>query len=216
MMQTAAGSGTLPAGVILAGGRSRRMGGRQKALCRLAGKPLLQHVIDRVRPQVNDLYLSVQNFSEQLSVFGLPQLPDASPDAGPLAGLLSALQQTDPVYEWLFLTPCDAPFLPRNLANELIGIARSKALPGSMVRYDSELQPTFSIWNRSLHNALEKAVLNDGMTSFKQFLSVTDLAVLDWPDSDPPPFFNVNDREALLQAGLLLKSVGRKAGTCSA
>jgi len=215
-MQTSAGTGTLPAGVILAGGRSRRMGGRQKALCRLAGKPLLQHVIDRVGPQVSDLYLSVQQFSDQLAVFGLPQLPDTNPDAGPLAGLLSALQQVDPMHEWLFLAPCDAPFLPQNLAKELIGIARSKALPGSVVRYDAELQPTFSIWNRSVIKALEEAVLGEKMASFKQFLRVTDLAVLDWPDSYPPPFFNVNDKEALLQADRFLKGFSRNAETCSA
>lgn len=216
MIQPADGTSSLLAGAILAGGRSRRMGGIPKALCRLAGKPLLQHVIDRIGPQVSSVYLSVEQFSEPLATFGLPQLPDPGPDAGPLAGLLSALQKMDPVYEWLFLVPCDAPFLPRNLARKLLDNARSSGLPGSVVRYDSELQPTFSIWNRSLCKPLERAVSCEGMTGLKQFLRVTDLAVLDWPVSEPSPFFNINDQGALLQACRLVESSGRKASKCSA
>ena len=72
------------AGVILAGGRSRRMNGVNKALLPLAGNPMLSHVIDRVKPQVTDLALSVECSSDSYVSFGLPQLPDLEPDGGPL------------------------------------------------------------------------------------------------------------------------------------
>ena len=75
MSQTAAADNPI-ACVILAGGRSRRMGGEVKALLPLADKPLLSHVIDRVSPQVDELLLSVEKTSEAYTVFGLPQLED--------------------------------------------------------------------------------------------------------------------------------------------
>jgi len=196
----------VPAGVILAGGRSRRMGGVTKALIPLSGKPLLQHVIDRVRPQVCELYLSVEAPTDALAEFGLPQVMDPEPDAGPLAGLMSVLQRIAPGNEWLLLAPCDAPFIPRDLASRLLASALQSRSPGAVVHYLSEPQPTFSIWNRSLLPRLEQAVVSEKMTGFKQFLRVIEPAVLDWPGSEPSPFFNINDRDALRKAGSLLET----------
>lgn len=206
----------MPAGVILAGGRSRRMGGKNKALLPLAGKPLLRHVIDRVSPQVAELYLSVEQPSDAMAAFGLPQIMDPEPDAGPLAGLMTVLQKTDSKHEWLLLAPCDAPFIPRDLAVRLLECALSRALPGAIVRYRSEAQPTFSIWNRCLLPRLEQAVVGEKMTGFKQFLRVTELAVLDWPESDPSPFFNINDQDALRYAGRLFNPETGVKDPCSA
>ncbi len=200
------GDEALPAGLILAGGRSRRMGGIPKAFAPLAGKPLLQHVIDRVKPQVARLWLSVERPSEELAAFGLLQLGDPEPDAGPLAGLLTALQNMTGEQDWLLLVPCDAPFLPRDLAVKLLECALASKLPGAVVRYGSETQPTFSVWNRDLLQRLEHAVVVERMAGLKQFLAVAKLAVLDWPRTDPPPFYNINDQQALRHAGLLCKS----------
>jgi len=206
----------MPAGVILAGGRSRRMGGKNKALLPLAGKPLLRHVIDRVSPQVAELYLSVEQPSDAMAAFGLPQIMDPEPDAGPLAGLMTVLQKTGSKHEWLLLAPCDAPFIPRDLAVRLLECALSLALPGAIVRYRSEAQPTFSIWNRCLLPRLERAVMSEKMAGFKQFLRVSELAVLDWPGSDPSPFFNINDQDALRYAGHLFDSETGVQDPCSA
>ena len=188
------------AGVILAGGRSRRMGGTAKALLLLGDRPLLQHVIDRVNPQVDELLLSVERPSEAFEAFGLPQVEDPEPDGGPLGGLLSAMQKMSPGHDWLLLVPCDAPFVPSDLAAGLLACALDSARPGAVVRYRSEIQPTFSIWSRRILPQLEQAVLEEGMAGFKQFLSVVELAELNWPGSEPSPFFNINDQEALLKA----------------
>jgi len=200
------GSLSVPAGVILAGGRSRRMGGVNKALVPLSGRPLLQHVIDRVRPQVCDLYLSVERPTETLAGFGLALVTDPKPDAGPLAGLLTVMQETASAHEWLLLAPCDAPFIPRDLAPRLLESARQSGTPGAIVRYLSEPQPTFSIWNRSLLPRLERAVADEKMAGFKQFLGVLELAVLDWPVSEPSPFFNINDQDTLRKARCLFET----------
>ena len=202
------------AGVILAGGRARRMGGAVKALLPLAGKPLLWHVIDRVNPQVDRLWLSVGQTSEVFEAFGLPQVVDPEPDGGPLRGLLAALQMMGHGPDWLFLVPCDAPFVPPDLAARLLACALASARSVAVVCYESEIQPTFSIWNRNILPQLEQAVLEQGMAGFKQFLSVTDFAELDWPRTEPSPFFNINDQDALAEAGGLAVSTGNKP--CSA
>jgi molybdopterin-guanine dinucleotide biosynthesis protein A len=187
------------------------MGGVVKALLPLAGKPLLRHVVDRVNPQVDRLMLSVGQTSEAFEAFGLHQVVDPQPDGGPLGGLLSALQVIGPGHDWLLLVPCDAPFVPPDLAARLLACALASARPGAVVCYESEIQPTFSIWNRNLLPRLELAVLEQGMAGFKQFLSVIELAELEWPRSEPSPFFNINDQDALLAASGLALRTGSKS-----
>jgi len=202
------------AGVILAGGRSRRMGGTVKALIPLCDKPLLGHVIERVKPQVDELLLSVERASEAFEAFGLPQLVDPVPDGGPLGGLLAAMRMMGPGHDWLLLVPCDAPFVPADLAASLLACALASPRPGAVVSYQSEIQPTFSIWNRTILPRLEQAVIDQHMAGFKQFPGLAELAVLDWPMSEPSPFFNINDQDALLEAGRLASSTGPEP--CSA
>lgn len=192
------------AGVVLAGGRSLRMGGETKALLPLAGKPMLRHVIDRVRPQVIELSLSVEYPSHSFDPFGLPQLPDQKADGGPLQGLLAALQWMDPACDWMLLVPCDAPFVPGDLAPRLYESAVEAGLAGALVRYGDEIQPTFSLWHRSILPTLEQAVTARELSGFKQFLSQVRLAEREWPQSTPSPFFNINNQQALREAGRLV------------
>ena len=106
-----------PAGLILAGGQSRRMGGGDKALALLGGKPLLRHVVERMAPQVDGLALSVERVSPTLAAFGLPQLADEQPGhRGPLPGLLAGLRHFCDRADWVLFAPCDAPFLPLDRA----------------------------------------------------------------------------------------------------
>lgn len=193
------------AGVILAGGRSRRMGGGLKALALLGGKTLIRHVIDRLQPQVHSLVLSVERHVPEFETFGLPQVEDPTPGSrGPLGGLLAALANMERGCNWMLLAPCDAPFLPLELAERLLDCALDDAQAGCVVRYGSEIQPTVSLWHRRLLRPLEEAVLEQGVGGFKQFLRDTPVATLDWESSDLSPFFNINDPEALVEAARLL------------
>jgi len=194
------------AGVILAGGRSRRMGSVAKAHEMLGTKPLIQHVIDRLQPQLGSLVLSVERESADFVRYGLQQIADPEPGScGPLGGLLSAMRQMDAGCEWMLLVPCDAPFLPRDLAERLKQQAVIAGGEGCAARYQAELQPTFSIWNRSLLPVLESAVVEQGMRGFKQFLKSHPLAVLDWESTDISPFYNINDPDSLTEANRLLQ-----------
>lgn len=106
--------------VILAGGRARRMGGTDKGLALLNGRPLIAWVLERIAPQVDELFISANRNLDQYRQFGHPVLPDASPDfQGPLAGLLRAMTET--AHPLILSVPCDTPFLPHDLVGRLAG-----------------------------------------------------------------------------------------------
>jgi len=190
------------------------MGGGVKALFDLAGKPLLQHVIDRLAPQVGQLMLSVEIATGEFETFGLVQVPDPEPGSkGPLGGLAAALRHLeDSDEQWLLLVPCDAPFLPPDLARKLLQKAKSERTKVAVASYGSELQPTFSLWHRDLRDVLERAVNEDRMAGFKQFLHGRPFSVVDWAVSPLNPFFNINDPSALEDARKMMsKQTGTKA-----
>jgi molybdopterin-guanine dinucleotide biosynthesis protein A len=210
-----------PVGVILAGGRSRRMGGGDKALAPLAGKPMVQHVIVRLAPQVAELVLSVERESRALAEFGLPLLPDArAGHQGPVSGLLAAMRHFAGQAKWLLLAPCDAPFLPHDLASRLRTCAEAAGASAAVVASGGELQPTFSLWRIDLLRQLERAVQATPRAGIKAFLRAVTAAHCNWPTAaagdeaaaNPPPFFNVNDPPALERASRWLE-VGREAGS---
>lgn len=105
-------------GVVLAGGKASRMGGKDKGLQELNGKPLWQHVAERLEPQVTSLVISANRNLEIYGASGLPVLADTLDDfPGPLAGILSVMQQSDG--EWFLFCPCDTPRIPMDLMARL-------------------------------------------------------------------------------------------------
>jgi molybdopterin-guanine dinucleotide biosynthesis protein A len=203
------------AGAILAGGRSRRMGGEPKALLDLGGKPLLEHVIGRLRPQASRLMLSVAEVSPQWGRFGLDQVPDRLPGhAGPLGGLHSVLRALAAGESWLLLAPCDAPFLPLDLAQRLLECAVSAGRPVAAVHFGGHLQPTFSLWSRELEKDMEKAVMRDRMAGFMQYLDRVLPAPLEWPGDAPPAFMNINDRQSLEAARRAIETGNEHHAQC--
>jgi len=123
-----------PIGLILAGGQSSRMGGTDKGLITLHGKPLISHTINRLIPQVSQLLISANRNADVYRQFGYPVIEDALPGyQGPLAGILGALhylQRLTPeeltAYCQLLIAPVDAPQLPLDLYARL-----SHAISGS-------------------------------------------------------------------------------------
>lgn len=105
-------------GVILAGGQGRRMGGVDKGLQILNGRPLVQWVLERLAPQVATVLINANQNLERYREFGCAVLPDALPGfAGPLAGVQAALARaTTPL---IVTVPCDSPFLPADLVRRL-------------------------------------------------------------------------------------------------
>ena len=129
-------------GVILAGGASARLA-PDKALEPLAGKPMIAHVADRLRPQVEALAVAGGASPERFSPLGLDAFADAQSKAlGPLAGLAAALDHAAARgFSHVVTAPCDAPFLPRDL------VARLKAEGGvAIAAVNGRLEPTFALW----------------------------------------------------------------------
>ena len=187
-------------GAVLAGGGSRRMDGRPKALLDVAGQTMLQHVIDRLRPQAASLVLSIDRQRAEYSEFGLEQVPDLQADSGPLGGLASVLERAAGTWDWVLLAPCDAPVVPKDLGRRLYQAACRAQAAVAVVRYGSRLQPVFSIWHGSLLEAVRRSVMERGMAGFRQFLGGCDYCIVDWPEAAENPFFNVNDSAALHRA----------------
>lgn len=189
-----------PAGVILAGGRSSRMGGGRKALLELGGRSLIMHVRDRLQAQVGQLLISCEATDDAFDGLGLECVPDLLPGyRGPLTGLYSALQcLADRRHgAGLVLCPCDAPFVPRDLVQTLLDAGREKLRPVVAVSWRGVLQPTFSLWQSHHLPVVRAAVVEQGMGGLKQVMLSMPHEIVEWPETQPPPFFNVNTPEEL-------------------
>lgn len=195
-------------GAVLAGGRSRRMGGARKALVPLAGRALILHAVDCLAPQVDTVVLSVDRPSSKLAALGLPQVPDPAPGSnGPLGGLAAVLgYAAREGYEWLQLLPCDAPWPPSDLAHRLYAQALRHGAAVVVPRYAGRLQPVFSLWSCRLHGEVDTAVTVGALAGFHQFLDRHEHGVVEWPEQVVNPFFNINDRAALAEAERLILS----------
>ena len=198
-------------GAILAGGRSARMGGQAKAFVQLGGRPMIETVIQRLRPQVSSLLLCVDEADAPFVALGLPLVTDVvRSHRGPLTGLCSALaflqHATDA--NWLLLCPCDAPFLPADLAQRLLAGAVEQDCAVASARYAGHAQPTFSAWRVDTFAAIETAVLQRGQGGLMHMLGLLPHVLVDWPEQAPPPFFNINTPEELAQAAAWLDPDG--------
>jgi molybdopterin-guanine dinucleotide biosynthesis protein A len=196
-----------PAGVILAGGRSRRMGVARKALLSLNGQPLLAHVIGRMQPQLGTLLISGESQTDEFDRFGLPLVPDLLPHhRGPLTGLCSALRYLAEKGEdnGLVLCPCDAPFIPVDLVAILLEAGHGAEKPVVVVSYEGVLQPTFSLWQSHHLPVIFDAVVKRGQGGLKHVLGLLPHTVVEWTSAEPPPFFNVNTPAELKTAATWL------------
>lgn len=199
-----------PYGVILTGGRSSRMGAQRKPLAMLNEEPMLAHVIRRLQPQVQQVFLSCEPDDQALAGFDCPLIGDAVPrHRGPLAGLYSTLLylKEHQLEDGLMLCPCDAPFIPTSLVEQLQASVRNTPDAVAVVFYDGALQPTFSLWQSQHLVAIEAAILGRGQGGLKHMLYALPHTVVQWPIAQPPPFYNINTPEQLKAASEWLAGV---------
>jgi molybdopterin-guanine dinucleotide biosynthesis protein A len=188
-----------PAGVILAGGRSKRMGSGPKAQSQLHDEPIIGHVIRRLLPQVDLLLLNVAPQAVGFESYGLQLVPDLLPGhRGPLTGLYSALTHLSEMGldNGLVLCPCDAPFLPPELVATLLYGVRENSQSVSVVSYEGILQPTFSLWQNH-HLPVVREAVEQGHGGLKYLLESLPHTVVEWAPAEPSPFFNVNTPDEL-------------------
>lgn len=204
---------TAPLGVILAGGLASRMGGGDKSLLKLDERPILQHVIDRLTPQVAKVAINANGDPERFAAYGLPVIADSIAEyPGPLAGVLAGL---DWAYEQgasaIVTAAADTPFFPNDLVHGLVqaasgmkqplALAASKDADGKQWR-----QPTFGLWPVSLRDDLRGA-LQAGMRKVVMWTDQHDAREAVFDSAEFDPFFNVNRPEDLVKARALLEQV---------
>ncbi len=196
-----------PAGVILAGGRSSRMGVNRKALLELNGRPLLRYVMDCLEAHLDPLLLSCESETTDFESFGLAIVADLLPDyRGPLTGLYSALQYLEDKGHngGLVLCPCDAPFIPGNLVQVLLDADQGEEKPVIAISFQGVLQPTFSLWQSHHLPAVRQAVVGEGRGGLKHLLTSLPHKTVEWAEVEPSPFFNVNTPDELKTAAVWL------------
>ncbi len=179
-------------GVILAGGRSQRMGGEDKGLIRIDGRPMIDHIIGTLGPQVGPLLINANRNLEDYRRFGYPVVPDSMGDFyGPLVGMASALQATET--EYLLTVPCDSPLLPHNLAQALYGALHTHQAEISVAHDGVRMQPVFALLRRDLLANL-LVYLEAGGRKIDTWYAQHRLVIVDFSDR-ADTFFNVNTQQ---------------------
>jgi molybdenum cofactor guanylyltransferase len=185
-------------GVLLAGGRSSRMGGREKALLDIAGKPMLLHVRDPAR----------------FSGHCLPVIADTIEGyAGPLAGLHAGMEWAraeTPEAKFVASVPIDCPFLPVDLVARLKETLLSKHASCAIAASNGERHPVAGLWRVELVDTLGQS-LKDNVRALHRFADTHGCAVADFGpveigDTKIDPFFNVNAPADLEKARALFAS----------
>lgn len=185
-----------PPCVILAGGRSSRMGGGDKALAPLLGRPMLAHVLARVAPQCACILINSNSEPELFERFGLPVAGDVTGGfQGPLAGLLTGMRWAQGATHMLSVA-CDTPFLPHDLAARL---AEALTNADIAIAADSErAHPVIGLWPVALAARLE-ADLRGGTRAMHRWLSQFHVAEVCF---DVRHFRNINTAQDLHAAGM--------------
>jgi len=188
-------------GVVLAGGRSARMGGRDKAFLELAGRPLVAHVVARLAPQVSTLVVSANRRPESYAAQAVPVVADTvSGFAGPLAGILAGITWAGdhaPGARSVATVAVDTPFFPDDLVARLAAAAGRDGI--AVARSGGRVHPTFALVPLGLAGDLTTFLAAGSSRRVSDWLSRHDPATVDfdaWPDGSDP-FFNINTPEDL-------------------
>lgn len=181
-------------GLVLAGGLGRHMGGVDKGLVELDGKPMVAHVLTRLVPQVDSVLINANQNIDRYAAFGKPVVPDRIEGfAGPLAGLHAGLSAASTPL--LVTVPCDSPFLPLDLVERLRAALDAAQAQLAVPRTGDQAQPVFSMVRREVLEDLAQFLAGGGrkIDAWYARLKVIEVAF----DDEAEAFANINTREEL-------------------
>lgn len=177
--------------VVLAGGLGLRMGGRDKGLLPLQGRPLVAGLCDTLRPQVDQLVINANRNQAAYAALGWPVLADGRPGhPGPLAGIEAAMAVAPP--GWLLCVPCDAARLPANLVAALAQGLRLAGVAAAYATLGAEPHYPVCLLSTALASAV-RAALDRQQRSVRQLLAAAGAVPVDFAQSVPRPVFSLND-----------------------
>jgi molybdopterin-guanine dinucleotide biosynthesis protein A len=181
-------------GVILAGGQGRRMGNVDKGLQQLRGKPMVQHVLERFAPQVDEVLINANQNLDQYQALGHPVVPDEIGGyAGPLAGLHGGLSAA--AHDLVATVPCDSPFLPLDLIARLYAALTEQQADLAVARTGDQPHPVFCLTRKSVLPGLTAFLANGGrkIDAWYAALKVVEVRF----DDEEAAFSNINTVDEL-------------------
>ena len=192
------------------------MGG-DKTLLALGGRPLLDHVVRRLAPQVGSLVLSANGDPARFEAVGLPILADTVEGyAGPLAGILTGLEwaAANTACKSLVTAAGDTPFLPADLVARLAEAAARRQCSIAVASSSGRRHPTFALWPLGLRQALRHFLVDEDNRRVSAFVEHHDFVEVEFPlsalgGSEIDPFFNINTPDDLAVAECLLQSIAQ-------
>ncbi|MCZ6511620.1 MAG: molybdenum cofactor guanylyltransferase MobA [Alphaproteobacteria bacterium] len=192
------------AGVLLAGGQSRRMGGGDKCLRPLGGQPILARIIETVAPQVSRLVINANGDPERFASFGVPVAADTVDGyAGPLAGVLTGMEwvaANAPECDWIATFATDAPFLPDDLVERLCEAVSNGTADMACALSNGRRHPVFGLWPVALSAELRRELVVRGVRKVDDWTDGYNRREVEFAVDAIDPFFNVNRPEDLVAA----------------
>lgn len=179
-------------GLILAGGRASRMGGQDKGLIEVNGRPMIDYVLAALKPQAGCILINANRNLERYAGYRYRVVSDELSDfQGPLAGIATAMARTESPY--LLIAPCDSPLLPEDLGECLYGALADKQAEIAVAHDGERMQPVFSLLKRDLLASLLE-FLEQGERKIDRWYARHVLALADFTHR-PDTFLNVNTPE---------------------
>ena len=184
-------------GVVLAGGQGRRMGTIDKGLVPLGGRPMVAHVLERLRPQVDEILINANQHRAEYEAFGYSVFADAIGGfAGPLAGLQVALAHAS--FPLVATVPCDSPFLPEDLVARLTAALHAKEADLAVARTFDQPHPVFALVRRDVMAHLAAFLEGGGRKIDAWYATLKTIEVAF--DDEAEAFRNINTSDELKAA----------------
>lgn len=173
------------------------MGGQDKGLLPLLGRPMIEYVLDALTPEVDRVLINANRNEKIYARYRVPVIPDLVPDyAGPLAGIAAAMAVAETDY--VLTVPCDGPLLPGGLVLRLAAALHTHQAEIATVHDGTRLQPVYALLSRGLLSSLDAYLDNQGR-KIDRWYQQHRLTIVDFADQ-PDAFANINTREELLLA----------------
>jgi len=189
-------------GIILAGGRASRMDGRDKGLVDLAGRPMIEYVLEAIAPQVSEVLINANRNMEIYENYSRQVIPDSTGDyAGPLAGFAAGLAAA--ATELVLTVPCDGPWVPLDLVSRLKQQLEQSSSKICVAHDGERMQPAFALLRREALPEIQ-SYLDGGDRKLGLWVKQQEPAIADFSDH-PEAFINVNtpDEKARVERQLL-------------